>query len=270
MACLVGLALMASCKKDIQPAISVATEPEYVHQNSEVYSGDEIAVGFNVTGEKLTQVVISVDQNGTMLYTYTEALDNKDTYFIAKTFAIETTGTVLISGTVTDAKGHTATTSFNIICDEKPNAKFVGNYEGNALISGTLNVMPNNMDPIPQELQDEPIAVKLNIAPGNDINEVIASVTINDQENPNSINGTVEGNKVTFEAINAPFNLDYDYNGMNVNIPLDMTYDITGTLDNGTLNLEGGCKGNGSFNIFIFSGTVDLDGSIGGSLTKTE
>ena len=54
LACCIGLMLFASCKKDIQPTISVATEPEYVHQDSEVYSGDEIAVGFNVTGEKLT------------------------------------------------------------------------------------------------------------------------------------------------------------------------------------------------------------------------
>lgn len=268
MVCFAGLALLASCKKDIQPTISIATEPGYVHQNSEVYSGDEISVGFNLTGENLTQVVISADQNGTVLYTYTEAIDNQDTYFIAKTFSIDATGTVLIGGTVTDAKGHTATISFNIICNEKPNAKFVGLYEGDALISGTFNVVPTGMDPIQQDVENEPIPAHLTILAGDNVNEVIAYVTINDEEN--IVVGTVEGNQVVFEAINTPFTMNYDYNGMTIPITLDMTYNITGTLNEGILELEGSCKGNGDFNLFIVSGTIEMDGTVGGSLTKTE
>lgn len=270
MACLVGLALMASCKKDVQPTINLLQGESYLTENAEIYTSKSYTIGYVLNGEKLAKIEIAITLNGEFVSSSALELDEPDTYTATFPISSDNAGTLTIRGTVTDAKGHTATTSTTVTCIEQPNAKFVGEYEGYALISGTLNIMPNNMDPIPQELQDEPIAVKLLIASGNDINEVIASVTINDQENPNSINGTVEGNKVTFEAINAPFNLDYEYNGMNINIPLDMTYDITGTLNNGMLDLEGGCKGNGSFNIFIISGTVDLDGSIGGSLTKTE
>lgn len=264
LACCIGLMLFASCKKDIQPTISVATEPEYVHQDSEVYSGDEIAVGFNVTGEKLTKVVISVDQNGTVLYTYTETLDNKDTYFVAKSFTIEATGTVLIGGTVTDAKGHTATTSFNIICDEKPNAKFVGHYEGDALITGSYDVEVSGMDPIHNDFEDQPFAAIVDISSGDNPNQVIATVRINDQAN--TIKGMVDGNKVEFEAINDTYNMTYQ----GVSVPLNMTYNITGTLNNGMLDLEGNCKGNGDINFGFISGTIELEGVVGGSLNKTE
>ncbi len=270
MACLVGLALMASCKKDVQPTINPLVGEGYLTENAEIYTAKEYTIGYVLNGEKLTEVEIVISLNGEFVSSSSLSLDQPNTYTASFPISSDNTGTLTIRGTVTDAKGHTATTSTTVTCIEQPNAKFLGNYEGNALISGTLNIIPNNMDTIPQELQDEPIAVKLHIASGDDVDEVIATVTINDQESPNLINGTVEGNKVTFEAINAPFNLDYEYSGMNINIPLDMTYDITGTLNNGTLDLEGGCKGNGTFNVFIFSGSVDLDGSIGGSLTKTE
>ena len=270
LACLVGLALMASCKKDpVAPTITAIQNEGYATENTQIYSGDEITVGFNATGEKLTKLEITLTENGNVLNTSQAIIENLATYSHSASFTVAATGTVTVTGTVTDAVGQTASKSFNIVCNEKPNAKFVGVYEGDALITGTLNIVPNNMDPMQQDLQDEPISIKLHMASGDDVDKVVATVTINDQESPNPINGTVEGNKVTFEALNAPFNLNYDYNGMNINIPFDMTYNITGTLNDGMLGLEGECKGNGNFNLFI-SGTVEIEGTIGGSLIKTE
>lgn len=267
LACLVGLALMASCKKDVQPTITASTNPEYVNQNSEVYSGDEIAVGFNVTGENLIQIVISAEQNGTMLYTHTETLANESNYFYAKAFAIDAMGTVTISGTVTDVKGHTASTSFNILCNEKPNAKFVGFYEGNALITGTMNIINSGMDPMQQEMQDDPVPVRLSVEAGENFNEVIAHVTINEQENPGPIQGVVEGNKMVFTAINSTYNMTYQ----NFSIPLNVTYDIICTLNEGMLDLEGTCKGDGEIYIPPFiNGSIEMEGTVNGSLTKTE
>lgn len=269
MVCLAGLALLASCKKDIQPTITLVSSPGYVSQNSEVYSGDEIAVGFNVTGEKLTKIVLSADQNGTMLYMDTEAIANESSFVYTKTFTLDATGTVLIGGTVTDAKGHTATISFNIICNEKPSAKFIGKYEGDALLTGTFNVVPSGMDLIQQEVENEPIPIDLTILEGENANEVIAYVTINEEEE-NIVVGTVEGNQVVFEAINTPYSWTYEDNGMSIPITIDMTYNIVGTLNEGILDLQGRCKGNGDFNLFIVSGTIEMEGTIGGSLTKTE
>ena len=80
LACCIGLMFFASCKKDVQPTITTISDPGFVTQNSEVYSGDEITVGFNVTGEKLTKIVISADQNGTALYTDTQAITNESSF----------------------------------------------------------------------------------------------------------------------------------------------------------------------------------------------
>lgn len=268
MVCLAALALLASCKKDVQPTISVFSGSEYVSQNAEVYSGDQITVGFNVTGKDLTQIVMNAEQNGTVLYTHTETISNESSYFYSKTFTIEANGTVSISGTVTDAKGNTASTSFDITCNEKPNAKFVGHYEGDALISGTYDINMTNMDPMHEDFEDQPFVTVLDIAAGDNNNEVLATVTINDQTN--TVKGTVDGNKVSFEAINDTYTMHSNYNGMNIDIPLDMTYNIIGTLNEGMLDLEGDCKGNGDISLFFFTGTIEMEGTVGGSLTKTE
>lgn len=264
MTCLVALALLASCKKDVQPTISIVGGSEYASQDTEIYSGDQIAVGFNVTGENLTQIAISVEQNGTVLYTHDEALANESAYFYAKTFTIDAIGTVTISGTVTDAKGHTASTSFSIICNEKPNAKFVGHYEGDALITGSYDVDLSNMDPIHEDIENQPFAAFANISAGDNPNEVIASIKINDQTN--TVKGIVDGNKVVFEAINDTYNMTYQ----GFTVPIDMTYNITGTLNNGMLDLEGDCKGIGDINLVFITGTIKLEGVVGGSLNKTE
>ena len=52
IACCIGLMLFASCKKDpITPTISVITDTGYVTENAQLFSGDNIKVGFNATGE---------------------------------------------------------------------------------------------------------------------------------------------------------------------------------------------------------------------------
>ena len=261
LACCIGLMFFASCKKDVQPTITTISDPGFVTQNSEVYSGDEITVGFNVTGEKLTKIVISADQNGTALYTDTQAITNESSFIYTKTFTLDATGTVTIGATVTDAKGYTATVSFNILCNEKPNAKFVGYYEGDALFSGVVSTpMPGNEH---IDFENQPFPTQVEIVAGDDINEVIATITINEQAT--SVKGIVDGDKVTFEAINATYNLSYV-----VTIPLDMTYNIAGALNDGKLDLEGDCKGSGEINTPFFAGDVTLEGTIGGSLIKTE
>lgn len=271
MVCLAAFVLLASCKKDVQPTISVATGINYASQNTELFSGDQITVGFSATGENLTKIEMSASQNGTVLYTDSQSIDNEASYLYAHSFKMDAVGTVTISGTVTDAKGHQEMTSFDIICYEKPNAKFVGHYEGDALVNGTMNAVITGMDPVQQELDNQPFATILDIVPGESNNEVIANITINEQAN--TMIGTIasdDPNKIIFEAINDTYTMNYDANGINIPIDIDMTYTITGTLLNGKLDLSGECKGNGEFNMFIVSGTIELEGIISGSLTKSE
>ena len=267
MACCIGLMLFASCKKDTQPTINVNSNPGYISQGSEVFTGDQLLVGFNVTGESLIQIMMIAEQNGAALFTYSENLDNVASYSFSKTFTLDATGTVTIRGTVTDAKGKTATKSFDIHMNEKPNAKFVGHYEGNILFSGTANLNVSGMDPMSETLENEPFPAVVDIVPGESIIEVQATLTINGQEN--TVKGTVEGDKVVFEAVNDTFTYTYDYQGFSIPIPLDMTYDITGLLNGDQLGIDGTCRGNGEISLLIYTGTVDMEGTLGGSLNKT-
>lgn len=264
MACCVGLMFFASCKKDIQPTINVATGSNYASQSTEVFSGDQITVGFSATGEKLTNIEMSVSQNGIIMYSDAQTIDNAESYLYAHSFELEAIGTVTISGTVTDAKGHTATSSFDIIYYEKPNAKFVGHYEGDALFNGTYDIDLSTMNPMHDTLTDQPFPSILDIVAGEENDEVVTTITINEQTN--TVKGTVEGNKVVFEAINSVYNMTYQ----GFTVPINMTYTITGTLNEGMLDLEGTCNGHGDINMLFISGTIDMEGTIGGSLNKTE
>jgi len=273
MACLVVLTLFASCSKDpVAPTIDIFGGDEgevCVTENAQVYSGDEIIVGFMGNGENITKVEVVVSQNGTVLDSYLKTWENPVSDFdITCDFTIEATGAVNIKGTVTDANEQTASKSFDIYYNEKPNAKFVGHYDGDALINGTYDIQVSSMDPIHDNMVDQPFPTILAIEAGDDMNEVLATVTINDQTN--TVRGSVDGNQVVFEAINDTYTMHYNYSGMDIPITLDMTYNITGTLNEGMLDLEGNCKGNGEFNMFIFNGTIEMEGTVGGSLTKTE
>ena len=269
MACCIGLMLFASCKKNVQPTITVNSEPGYISQGSEVFTGDQLLVGFNMTGESLIQIMIIAEQNGAALFTHSEPLDNVASFSYSKTFTLDATGTVTIRGTVTDAKGNTATKNFDIHMNEKPNAKFVGHYEGNILFSGTANLSVTGLDPMSETLTNEPFPTVVDIVPGESIIEVITTITINDQQS--TVKGTVEGNKVVFEAVNDTFVYTYEYQGLSFPIPVDMTYAITGLLNDNLLGIEGTCRGRGELNLALFNihGTVDMEGTLGGSLNKT-
>ena len=268
LACCIGLMLFASCKKDVQPTISIATGTNYVNQNSQVFSGDLITVGFSLAGENLTKIEMNASQNGTVLYNNVQNIENAATYLYAHNFNINAVGTVTITGIVTDTKGHSATSSFDILCYEKPNTKFVGHYEGDILITGAADIDITNMGPMHEDLENQAFPTIVDIAAGDNIDEVTATITINGQSN--TVKGTVNGDKVVFEAVNDTFTYNYSYQGFNIPIPLNMTYSIYGTLNGEQLDLDGDCNGDGDINLPLFNinGTFALDGTIGGSLNK--
>jgi hypothetical protein len=267
VACCIGLMLFASCKKDpIAPTISVITDTGYVTENAQLFSGDNIMVGFNATGEKLTKIEITLTENGTVINSSQATIENLTSYSHTAAFTVEATGTITITGTITDAAGQTASKNFNIICDEKPNAKFIGHYEGDALFTGIMKAEMDGMDPIENEVTDRAFPVTLDLREGETMTDVIGTCKIEDQEM--EITGTVEGNTVTFEAVNTTVSYNYEFNGFNIPLNMNITYAVTGVLDNETLALDGSCNGEGELHILIYNGTSTLEGTIGGSLTK--
>lgn len=268
LACCIGLMLFASCKKDpVAPTITTLPSPSYEIGSTSMYSGDEITVGFHATGEKLTNIEVVISQNGTILASHSESIDNQATYEYWHSFIFEAEGNVNIRGTVTDAAGQTASKDFDIPYVEKPNVKFVGRYEGNALATGILHANINGMEPIDEEFTDRETPIVLQLEAGTNINEVVGTCTFENR----SVDciGTVEGNMVTFETINDVITFNYDMGGFNVSPQMNVTYNIKGTLNGNQLQLDGTCKGNGDINVlFIYNGTVEMDATVGGSLTK--
>ena len=268
MACCIGLMLFASCKKDpVAPTISVFSGSGYATENTQYYSGDEINVGFVVTGENLTKFEATISQNGTVLTTHFENIEKAATYTYSHTFILEATGTITITGTITDAAGQTATMNFNVICNEKPNAKFIGHYEGDALFTGTMEADVTGMEPMQQEVTDRAVPVTLDLRAGETMTEIVGTCKIEEQEM--EIKGTVDGNSVTFEAINTTVNFNYDLGGFNISPEMNVTYNVNATLDGEQLNLNGTCVGNGEVHLLFYNGTMAIDGTIGGRLTKT-
>ena len=267
MACCIGLMLFASCKKDpVAPTIAIASGEGYATENASYYSSDPITVGFVATGENLTQLEVTLTQNGTTLSSHSESIEKQANYSYSHAFTIDASGIVTITGTVTDAAGQTASKSFNITCNEKPNAKFLGRYEGNALATGTMVTNIQGIDPM--DFTDRPVPVILNLESGEKINEVVGTCKVEDRTV--ECKGTVEGNVVTFSAINDVVTFTHPDYPM-LPIPLNVTYTIKGTLNGEQLALEGDFVGNSQIPMGgEGTATIDMNGTVGGSLEKIQ
>lgn len=274
MACCISLMLMASCKKHVAPTINILEEPGYVTENAQVYAGDSIHLGFTCTGEDLTKIEIVISKDGIVLANQTGDFDNQKNdpvapYVYRGTFVLEGTGTIDIKGTVTDAEGLTASLSFNIFCNEKPNAKFVGRYEGITLVNGTVSANISGMEPIDQTIDDGEMQVALELEAGDELDEVVGIFKFEDRDF--NCKGRVNGDTVVFEAIDDVITYDYDLgNGITFSPEMNVSYNITGVLNEGELKVDGTCKGDGAINVLIYNGTIEMDTSISGTLNKID
>ena len=266
MACCIGLMLLASCKKNTAPTLSVFNGVGYATEGTALYSGDEITVGFVATGENLTKMEVSFSQDGTILIYHSEDIEKQANYNFSHIFTVAAVGNVTITGTVTDAVGQTAVCSFNIFCEEKPNTKFLGHYEGNALTTGWIKTEISNVPPMDEEFTDRDVPVTLELAEGENMYEVVGICKINNEEM--TCTGTVDGNTVTFEASEESFSYTLGLGDYTLKPEIKMTYNICGTLTNGKLMLNGTCSGHGDINAIIFNGTMEMEATIGGFLTK--
>ena len=267
LACCIGLMLFASCKKQVAPTLTLMQGEGYLTENSEVYIHEQTKLGFTATGQKLTHFDVTITQNGEIVSSYPLAINEVDTYTDSITVSIDIVGPVTVTCTVTDAKEQTASKSFNVTCVETPNMKFLGHYEGNALGTGTLIANITGMEPINQEFTDSEVPVILDLEETQGRNEIYGHCIIDGRTL--SCAGIVDGDVVTFGAIDDVVTFDYDLGGIQVSPQMNVTYSIHGTLSNGKLMLDGTCLGNGVINLmFIYNGTVDLEANVGGSLDK--
>ena len=257
--------------ENIPTTINISDETGYANENTQIFSGDEIIVGFMATGWRLTKLEVAITQNDAVLASHIVTLENQTSYTYSHVFNINALGVVNISGTITDAYGQTATVNFNILCKEKPNTKFIGHYEGNALATGWMEAEINGMGIEPIQDQDEftdrEVPVVVDIVAGEGLYEVVATCTIEDRTM--TATGTVEGDNITFETFNDVITMEYDLGYMTIQPEVNVIYMVVTTFNGNQLMLEGNCTGNEDFNYGFLNGNINLEATIGGSLNKT-
>jgi hypothetical protein len=277
LSCSLVLMFMVGCKKGpVLPSISILRNQGCVLENSQVYYGGEITVGFHCTGENLTNINVVLSQNDSILACHSDSLNAKRTDPVTSIdykhpFTLEVLGPVTVTGTLTDSLGQVATISFDINYNETPSMKFVGHYEGKLYICGAYNAELSVIGTQDGDLDSVPFTTIADIFPGEIINEVVANLTLGDSLNV--VRGTVDGDNVFFDEINSTFVFDYSYDGfftINIPIVMDAIYTMHGTLIEGVLYLEGECRGEGDISTLggVINGPMTMSGTLNGSLTK--
>lgn len=277
LSCSLVLVIMASCKKGpVLPGISILRNQGCVIENSQVYYGGEITVGLRCTGENLTCIDIVLSQNDSVLARHTDSLcakrvDPVTTIDYKHPFTLEVLGAVTVTGTLTDSLGQVATLSFDINYNETPNMKFVGHYEGKLYICGAYHADLSLVGEQDGDLDSVRFTTIADIFSGENINEVVANLTLGDSLNV--VRGTVDGDDVFFDEIHNTFVFDYSYDGIfTINIPIvmDVIYTMHGTLTEGVLYLTGDCQGEGDISTIggLVHGPMTMEGTLSGSLTK--
>lgn len=268
MACCIGLLLLAGCKKKVAPTITVFQGEGYLTENAQVYANENVKLGFVATGEKLVELETIITKDGILISRSTESIEGQPSSYTSSTnISFIDTGTMTVMATVTDANGLTASTSYNFNCIEKPYEKFLGNYEGNALFSGNMEVNMDGVDPMQQEVTEHEVPVSVVISGGPAVDEVIILLQMDNQEM--ELAGKVDGNMITCEADHVSYSFNYDLGGgFNVTPEMDVSYIVKATLDGNQLMIDGTCIGSGEVHVLIYNGTISVDGIIGGSLNK--
>ena len=268
MACCIGLLLLAGCKKKVAPTITVFQGEGYLTENAQVYANENVKLGFVATGEKLVELETIITKDGILISRSTESIEGQPSSYTSSTnISFIDTGTMTVMATVTDANGLTASTSYNFDCIEKPYEKFLGNYEGNALFSGNMEVNMDGVDPMQQEVTEHEVPVSVVISGGPAVDEVIILLQMDNQEM--ELAGKVDGNMITCEADHVSYSFNYDLGGgFNVTPEMDVSYIVKATLDGNQMMIDGTCTGSGEVHVLIYNGTISVDGIIGGSLNK--
>ena len=147
LVCLISVAFFASCTPEGQPTISVLPGEEYVHDGDIINVNEEFNIGFTMSssiesGQKLASFTLVIDDE-----TF-ETVKLDDTEFtFERTLALNTVDTrddidnVVITGTVTDVLGKSASVTITLILDETQELileNFEWNRHGGAAATGTL------------------------------------------------------------------------------------------------------------------------------------
>jgi hypothetical protein len=139
---------------------------------------------------------------------------------------------------------------------EKPNEKFVGDYEGSGVVNATMTVAGI----YPQEFNDVDLPIKINIAAGDADNKVILTYINAELDETYTATGTVNGNDIDFDPVTI--------NTVVESYEVEATLDLDGSLSGNDLTLNGSVKGGGTFAQSGFQAPYTIEGTMTGTVTK--
>lgn len=121
---------------------------------------------------------------------------------------------------------------------EKPYEKFIGSYEGSALLKGTVSFDVVGVGSFEQDIENT-FPMDITLSAGSADDKLVMTYTSEDQSETFTATGTITDDQVDFD-------------------PVQIKQEIEGSLVSLTLDMEGTLTGN----IFALSGTVDGEGNI--------
>ena len=274
---LVGFMLMTGCKKEeplpeptpdptpnptvveptlVEPTLTLKIGEGYLAEGDEITMGETIMVGFECTGEKLGELVVTFKMGETMLIERTKTWENDTISEYETTLTLDQIGDITMTAVLTDTQNLTDTLTFNF----KSISPFVPDNETHYLGSVTLNATATALTfTFPIDTQDE---MEIIITDSQD--ETSVNATIIYGGNTYSTSGTKDGDSINFE----PFDYSLDFEGSIVVVTLEMT----GTVGDAMLSVEGTLSGTGNITIpdLPFSIPATIEGTITGDLNEVE
>lgn len=140
---------------------------------------------------------------------------------------------------------------------EKPYEKFIGNYNGSALVKGTLSIGSGGTS-LTQDIE-QTFPMLISLSAGDADNKLVLTYAPEGQEETFTATGTITDDKVVFD----PIHIIYEIEGS----PVDLTINMNGALAGSIFAMDGTFNGSGNLNIagqpipipFTVTGTVNAN-----------
>lgn len=274
LACIIGMMFFAGCTQeqidDImaqKPGVQFVSEEGYTSGNTGIYLGEGLNFKVKIapnTGSMspLAHFDFSItDLSGATVLNDNPTITNPANENIFEfPFTPEYASTYAVTATVTDEAGKTNVATVVVNCVE-PIAEGLGTFTGMINIMGhitTNEVVGYTYD---DEYNMENLVTTLTLGAVGEENRVSATLDIDGT--PVTLYGTMDGSSITFDEFNFSKTIT-----LGVDITLDLTMNITGTLENDELTLIGPAAGEGKTMIAILEFKASFNGDINGSLEK--
>lgn len=228
LVCLISVAFFASCTPEGQPTINVLPGDEYVHDGDIINVNEEFNIGFAMassleTGSQLASFTLVIDDE-----TFETVTLEGTEYTFERTLALNTVDTrddidnLVITGTVTDVLGQSASVTMTLILDETQELivedfewKRDGSNPGTGLEAFGL-AWTSNVKEVHAVIQPKDKSVKLYQIPAEKWAEV-----------------TTQPEKVALFADGGVAVEIDNYKGVSAEVPHDDYNDVIATLYNG-------------------------------------